>query len=338
MGVVWTMGADAAETPSAPVVAENPAEDPAAAPPLLPWGERPSPIKRGKIGASGAALKAAGADAAPEDSSTTPTALYAPKGRFAGAGSLKQERIGKLRQGAPPAPAGVADAADTKWWYYYAGGRQTGETDGGWVDLTVHKPVVQPGEYHTLAELAVQSADSNQIVEVGWTVDPKTNKDNEPHLFVYYWKDRTRSCYNKCGFTQISKTVKPGDVLPVGATKRFGIQHYNNRWWVAYDSEWVGYFLDELWEGRYTKAGLVQWFGEVTGDDASPCTDMGNGRHAKDEKASVLGNLALTAGPPVNAEVFATSGFYTAKAALKDETDPTEPVLNVRYGGPGDNC
>ena len=57
--------------------------------------------------------------------------------------------------------------------------------------------------------------------------------------------------------------IRPGDTLPRDTTKRFGIQFFNGAWWIAYDSEWVGYFPGALWDDKYTQSGLIQWFGEV---------------------------------------------------------------------------
>ena len=53
--------------------------------------------------------------------------------------------------------------------------------------------------------------------------------------------------------------------------------HYNDAWWIVYDTEWIGYFPDDLWDGNYTRSGLQQFFGEVAASSTKPCTDMGNG-------------------------------------------------------------
>ena len=42
------------------------------------------------------------------------------------------------------------------------------------------KPALATSDYHSLAELAVQSADGNHIVEVGWNVDRVVNGDDDP--------------------------------------------------------------------------------------------------------------------------------------------------------------
>lgn len=49
--------------------------------------------------------------------------------------------------------------------------------------FTQHRPYLAPGDYHSLAELAVQTADFRQTIEVGWTVDRGLDGDDLPHLF-----------------------------------------------------------------------------------------------------------------------------------------------------------
>ncbi|MFI7602683.1 neprosin family prolyl endopeptidase [Actinoplanes sp. NPDC049681] len=355
MGVVWTLNANAEETPEAPAPAvAAPADaapavaapvdstsagaavpdtmatddegDPVPTPPkLLPWGERPSKLKRARAGVSSAAVAAAGADAAPADASGSlePTPEYAPKGRNSRTGILRKATTTVV----PPAPplAGAV-AAGGNVYFHYAVGTQTGDTDGSWANLSIAKPELDHDDFHTLTEIAMQSADGRQIVEVGWTVDRTVNGDDDPHLFVYYWKDRQPSCYNACGFEMYSKTVKPGDTLPTGSQKRFGIQHSGGVWWIAYDSEWIGYFPDKLWNGTYTRAGLTQWFGEVAASSAAPCTDMGNGYPATNDAAGRIGSISMTNGPEPRAAVRATSEYYSV-LSLSDRT--------FRFGGRG---
>jgi hypothetical protein len=321
MGTVWTLNASAAETPEAeapaaavaPETAETAPEAPEAGeatltpPKLLPWGAKPQRLKRAKAGASSKAVAAAGADAAPADTSgsVTPTREYAPKGGQGANGAFLKSARTNVVPPTPPTAGTVkaAAAADRVVNFHYAVGAQDGETDGTWANLTIEKPKLVEGDYHTLAELAVRSADSKQTVEVGWTVDRSVNGDDDPHLFVFYWKDGQPRCYNACEWTQIHKTVKPGDTLPVGTSKRFGIMHDGNAWWIAYNSEYIGYFHDRNWEGRFTRAGLTQWFGEVASPSLTPCTQMGNGKPAGDGDAARIGSISMTKGPTVGFEL-----------------------------------
>lgn len=335
LGAAWTLNAGAAEVPSAPAVAlpadpvaaDSAAADPAAAvtvqrkpPSLLPWGERPSRLTRARAGASSAAVAAAGADAASADASGSlvPVPVYAPKGQAPDEDDA-----------AAPAPPGVATAAKSDDFYHYAGGRQVGATDGTWANLSIAKPELATADAHTLTEIAMQSADSKQIVEVGWNVDRKVNGDTDPHLFVYYWKDGKKTCYNSCGFEMYADaTIKPGDTLPTATQKRFGVRHSGGAWWIAYDSEWVGSFPDSLWNGNYTRGGLSQWFGEVASATETTCTDMGKGLPVSDGSASRLGTISMTNGPEVNAERLSTdpSQYYDSKLLS---------ATTIRYGGPG---
>src|SRR4051812_37172663 len=56
--------------------------------------------------------------------------------------------------------------------YLYVSGYQYAAATGASVTLQQVKPAVSAGDYHSLAELAVESADGRQIVEVGWNADP----------------------------------------------------------------------------------------------------------------------------------------------------------------------
>jgi hypothetical protein len=218
--------------------------------------------------------------------------------------------------------------------YHYAGAYQYVEAEGTYANLVVGKPRLENEDFHTLAEIAVQSADAKQIVEVGWTVDRGVNEGSEePHLFVYHWVDGKESCYNGCGFVPYSKTAVPGGKLPTGVSKRFGIQHFNGAWWIAYDTEWVGYFPDSLWtKTPFTQSGLIQWFGEVAASSSDPCTQMGAGTTPEDPAAARVGSIALLGGPQV---------AVTMDAKNLDET-PAKYTVDQRssrtfgYGGPVD--
>ncbi|WP_067494829.1 neprosin family prolyl endopeptidase [Actinoplanes sp. TFC3] len=364
MGVVWTLNANADETPAAssPTVvtttteaadapeASASADDPgtdttapvdatdaetpppagealAVPPKLLPWGAKPTRMKRGKAGASSAAVAAAGADAAPADQSgrSRPVPEYAPKGRTSRTSTVKKSTTTVV----PPAPPNVK-APRNDVFYNYAKGSQTGETDGSWANLGIAKPTVGPGDYHSLAEISVQSGGDNpNVVEVGWTVDRSVNGDDDPHLFVFYWKNGIPTCYNACGYRQYSTTVKPGDTLPADVPKRFGVVHSGNNWWIAYNSEYIGYFPDSLWDGDYTRANFVQWFGEVASSTTTPCTDMGNGLLPSSGGATRAGSLAMTNGP--DAKVVLQSD--TPHPAWYDVALVTDKTF--RFGGPG---
>jgi hypothetical protein len=213
--------------------------------------------------------------------------------------------------------------------YHYAVGKQTAEVDGAAALITIAKPTVVKQDWHSLAEIALQSADGQQVVEVGWTVDRLTNGDSDPHLFVFNWVDGGPTCYNECGFIPArGASIKPGDTLPYGVTKNFGIQHLNGAWWIAYDSEWIGAFPDRNWNGRFPRANLVQVFGEVASSSTRPCSEMGNGETPTPDNAAAakFSTVMYVNGPPVVLSLRTIGDAYST-AKVTDRT--------FRYGGPG---
>ncbi|WP_035804989.1 neprosin family prolyl endopeptidase [Kitasatospora mediocidica] len=206
----------------------------------------------------------------------------------------------------PPARAAVAAAtADTAaptgpvcWYgscYDYVSGRQITDTAGASVRMLQADPEIKPGDVdsHSLQELALQSTDHLSTVEIGWTVDFGLNGDTKPHLFVYHWVNGAESCYNACGFVQVSRTVKPGMAVRPGTEAKFTIQNLAGDWWVFYDDHAVGYFPGSLWSGSYTRAQVVTAFGEVAHATGSTCEDMGNGRPGSSGRSGLIEDFQL---------------------------------------------
>lgn len=88
---------------------------------------------------------------------------------------------------------------------------------GAAVSITQNQPKVAAEDYHSLAELAVESTDQNQIVEIGWIVAQDVNGDSLTHLFVYHW-------VNGNGGANTSSTLSY-DTLGAPAVYKTG--HYN---------------------------------------------------------------------------------------------------------------
>jgi hypothetical protein len=234
-----------------------------------------------------------------------------------------------VHKGLPPAgqPSSVAPdlAAVT---YLYADKYQYGTSDGAFGSYTVERPSLAAADSHTLAELAVQSADGQQIVEVGWTVDRGLNGDLQPHLFVFHWVNRVASCYNGCGYVQAAgATIVPGQAFTPGEVRYLTIRHTGGNWWIGVDSQMIGYYPDSLWNGTYTKAGLVQWFGEVAAGSPAPCTDMGNGVLATPTAGAQIFDVGYWSGPAVSLSQTVTNASYYTVAATAANA--------FRYGGPG---
>jgi hypothetical protein len=223
--------------------------------------------------------------------------------------------------------------ASTSAQYFYASGYQYQQAAGMFGEATQHRPYLAPGDYHTLFELAAQSANGSQIVEVGWNINRAVNgSDTAPHLFVFHWIDGVPQCYNGCGWVQYSATRYPGMRLAVTDTPQaYGIEYHQGNWWVTYQGEWIGYFPGSRWRGTFTQIGLAQWFGEVAASSASPTTDMGNGQWGSSISAARLDSPRLR---------LADGGFrsaslqpYTSHASLYSLGNLT--LLRFNYGGPG---
>ncbi|MET3427588.1 hypothetical protein BJ973_006800 [Actinoplanes tereljensis] len=354
IGVASTLNAGAEQITGAPdqtvPVADSPTgaiADTATPPALLPWGERPTRIRKGRAGADSKTLRAAGVAAASADTtgSILPRGRYAPKGRTAETES--ESLLNEKTDVPPPLPPSAKADGEYNVDYIYSTARQDAVTDGVYSTLTVAKPTLGEKDYHSLAEIALQSADSDQVVEVGWTVDPLTNKGSyDPHFFVYHWVNGEETCYNGCGWVQFSKNLKPGDTLAYGAAKKFGIQYSNGSWWVAFDSEWIGYFPESLWNEKgtsFSQSGLIQLFGEIAVlDKDNTCTLMGNGNNPVDEKetsasaffttTSYINGPALSFTYPALEEE--AKGGKTAKELGKYGIKPAPP-RSFRYGGDG---
>ncbi|WP_378064774.1 neprosin family prolyl endopeptidase [Actinoplanes subglobosus] len=331
IGVVSTLNAGAEEIPASPAPAVAPAEseEPLLTPPdKLPWGAEPEELEVGRDGASSKSLKSSGFDAAAPDATGEELGeVYAPKG---------QSSSEDAPEAVPPTPPGLtAKAAKaTEPVFHYNAAYQDAVTQGTYANLTIHKPKLDKDDYHTLAELAVVSGRKvgdqtiEQIVEVGWTVDRTVNKDDDPHLFVFSWVESKPRCYNGCGFVQYSKNIRPGDTLPLDTTKRFGIEFSAGAWWIAYDSEWVGYFPISDFPVDFSKTTQVKIFGEVASPTLETCTQMGNGLPGTDTVGTParIGSISLISGPTVQPTLYTLGNPQYQLVGLSART--------FRYGGP----
>lgn len=237
----------------------------------------------------------------------------------------------------PPPAAALASAAGTGCTYrttsqYYcrAGAYQYVTSDGAYLSTPVQSPVVATADYHSLWELAVESADGRQIIEVGWRV--YRPQDQLPRLFIYHWIDGQPTCYNSgCGYVQsTSTTIKPGMALTPSSTPvQFAIQYFQGNWWLGYNGTWFGYYPGSRWSGTFTKAGLVQMFGEIASTRATPCSNMGNGIFGTSASATPVtgvGYYYATTAPGL-------SRFIPDDATLYDSQ--VTSANSFRYGGPG---
>lgn len=237
-----------------------------------------------------------------------PVASHAPKGR-PGAGS---ERAAGLE-------------------FLYIGALQGVKAHGAEATIMQAQPVVAGGDYHSLAEIAVQS-ENDHIVEIGWTVDRQTNGDDLPHLFAYHWIDGKPQCYNGCGWVQVSATMRPGMRVTPGEAHRYAIKEVAGDWWLYYDGEGLGYFPATRWKGRFTETSYIQWFGEVAAQDRTPCTQMGNGKPGDDPAAAAFADLKVV--DPADAELVADAMVGPANETTLYQIGALTPT-SFRFGGQG---
>lgn len=231
--------------------------------------------------------------ASPVQASTAPVAAPAgatildkplPKLDYAHAVVGKQ---GSVRKGKPVQPVGMTTRSACGTCYFYGGGQQTVTTDGASTQATVEKPTCTSTQfcYHSLFELAVKSANEQQIVEWGWTVDPSLFGNSNPHLFAGSWTNGVFNGYGT-GFVPAVGTTCPHGLdinadVSVGSatTQLFGVQYVSGAWWTSYKGNYCGAFQNSLWTSpTYTQGGKVQVFGEVAASDTAPTgAKMGSG-------------------------------------------------------------
>ncbi|MBC3841364.1 neprosin family prolyl endopeptidase [Streptacidiphilus sp. 4-A2] len=233
-------------------------------------------------------------------------------------------------------PSAPAAQAATCWYgscFSYVSGSQEATATGASVTMLQDSPTLDAGQPggHSLQELALQNSAQTSTVEVGWTVDPQLNGDSLPHLFVYHWVDGQESCYNGCGFVQVSGSVRPGMAVTSGTAGTYAVLYSGGNWWIYYDNQAVGYFPGSLWGGSYTSAQLVTAFGEVAATDPTSCTQMGDGRPGSDSGSSWIADYQLVGSPDAPS--------FTVSATDPGEYDSgSATATSFQLGGPGGAC
>lgn len=220
--------------------------------------------------------------------------------------------------------------------YYWATMADYGiSAAGASVSITQAQPKVGSQDYHSLTELAIESADGQQVVEIGWLVAPGINQDSLTHLFVYHWVNGAESCYNGCGFVQTSTTYKAGGLIKINTVGTYSIHYNSGKWILKYNGSQLGYFPESLWGGSFTKAGIVQAFGEVASSSATtPLTQMGNGILGTKSGSAVISKFNLIGTQNTQTLYYAadqapsvyTIGSYNTACKLS---------CSMHYGGPG---
>ena len=176
----------------------------------------------------------------------------------------------RVHPGAPTTPttptaptAQSASHATAAIKFSWVGSYYVAKTPGASALLPQAQPkLASPGPGHSLAEVAVQSADQQQVIEVGWTVD-SAQGDLRPHLFVFAWVNGQGLGYDCCGYVQTGHTWAPDDRVKPGISGLYGIRQAGGKWWISYQGKRIGYYPDSLWHGSFTHGNVSQAFGEV---------------------------------------------------------------------------
>lgn len=218
--------------------------------------------------------------------------------------------------------------------FYYVDGAQYAAATGASVSITQADPTIGSNDIHSLAEMAIESIDGQQIIEVGWTVAEDVNGDSLPHLFTFHWVNGVGTCYNLgCGFVPSARAKVPtGGRVAIGKTGTFRMAYAKGKWVVTYDGSEVGYFPESLWTNmgvHFSTVALVQVFGEVAGSETTdPATQMGNGTFGSEHGSAVFSAFKL----------FGSTG--TADLVVDDTAanwyDYGKPTkTGFHFGGPG---
>lgn len=220
--------------------------------------------------------------------------------------------------------------------YYWATMIDSGFTaTGASATITQAKPIVNAHDYHSLAELAVESADDQQIIEIGWIVAPDVNHDSLAHLFVYHWVNGQSTCYNGCGFVATSTKVTAGSLVKTNTTGTYAIKYSKSEWILTYNGAELGYFPESLWGGAFTSAGAVQAFGEVVSSSAtSPKTQMGNGIIGTSTKAARISAFTLM-GANVKPRLIYSADQAPSVYKIGNYSTTCTSSCTMTFGGPG---
>jgi len=203
--------------------------------------------------------------------------------------------------------------------------------------VQVTRPVVA-GDEHSLVEVEAQLGPraARHAVELGIRTSPVEYRDGEPHLFVFAWVAGRRTCYDGCGWRGAGASVRPGEALGgrIGTEVTLGLVLHQGAWWAWMDSEWLGAFPLDVWEGAFSEAEGLQWFGEVYAPGGQPRSEMGNGLGATSPGAATIRGLChvpwdrWTCVEEERVELLADAPSRYSAALWPDGT--------LSYGGPGD--
>jgi elongation factor P hydroxylase len=154
----------------------------------------------------------------------------------------------------------------------------------------------------SIAQIAAVSSDGQNIVEIGWRVDPNFYNDKEIHLYAArYFKGAflPASASNSGYKTTSGATVTLSQKLSPGGTASFAVAHkaasgnLPARWALSYNGIEFGHFPDSVWFDSFIQGGQVNAQGEIiSARGKGTCTDMGNGALGSSASPAKLINMA----------------------------------------------
>jgi hypothetical protein len=237
--------------------------------------------------------------------------------------------------------------------YFYAvQGQSVPESDGVTAlegNVTSQQDYIdhrEPGE-HTIAQIwaigELPGYTSYSDVEFGWVNQGFEAGDLAPSLFVYHFDDGMSTCYNACGFVQVSNSVghvvgypisDAASLFTVGPAHRYQVYEEATNWYVAIDGEVVGYYPSSAWTHEpLTELTLEEAGGEISSatTNPQPQTTMGDGIAGVSEGSAYWSELKDRSQGSLRAVNFVTKGENTPAAYSVGAPGGS----SFRYGGPG---
>ena len=256
----------------------------------------------------------------------------------------------------PPNPQMLALCPPTACYKYAGRARTSSNVTSVSTNASVAIPSLDAQDYHTLWEMTVQANDNAvgglcNFIELGWNRDRALYGETYPNLttrlFASVWYcdasgNPTFCGYNGgCGYTDYGPNpINLGSDISAQnqVNKNWQIVHSGGRWWIWYDTNWIGYWPDDLGHGQtFTSGTYLQTFDEIAAGHDPTCTDAGNSRLADKTQTFPLTGQSVTSFNE------AVAGGPYALAAYTQTIETNAALWNVDeasaysgyYGGPG---
>ncbi len=220
------------------------------------------------------------------------------------------------------------------------------------------------GDGHSITQMwgldTTRGAAEFSDVELGTIVSPDLG-EGAPTLFVFHFDEGEPTCYDACGYVQLSDVagrvpgyplVEAAPLMTAGAPHLYQLyeEGLTGKWFLAVDGEPIGYYPASAWTRFVPTVLTVE---EAGGEVASPPTEphpgttMGDGRPGSEGASAAAPEAGPTywralADRRVGEQTFTPlgvaqlddePGVYTL-GAYKGEA-PEVPLSSFAYGGPG---